>query len=130
LALQLIEERLDDFRVPMPDVENPETAQTVEVLAAVDGAEGVGPGIGPFYNRGSMLQVGRLAILEKPGIDVIAERGDGFARNPFRFFRCDLALRDQLQRVVCILVNCSFRCDSFSPQRAVLSGVRLPVWPL
>jgi hypothetical protein len=85
---------LDPESSPLSDVENPQTAQAVEIPASADGAEGVGPGIGPFYNRGGTLQVGRLAGFEETRIHVIAERGDRFAGDPGCVSGSDFALRD------------------------------------
>ena len=85
LPAQLIAHRFDDLGMAMPDVKDAEAAQAVQVLAPVYVAVGVGPGIGPFDDRAGLARVGRFAVFEKSGIDVVAERVDRFASDPRRF---------------------------------------------
>jgi hypothetical protein len=68
--------------VTVADVEDPEAAETIDVLAAVDVREDV-TGIAPFH-RGTVERafVAGFAVLEKSGIDVIAKTVDGFANDP------------------------------------------------
>ena len=61
----------------MADVEDAETAEAVDILSAVDVAVGVRTCVRPFDRGDRVLDRGRFAILEKAGIDVIAETFDG-----------------------------------------------------
>lgn len=88
-------DRIDDFRIAMPDVENAETAEAIDVLFAVDVAIRIRACIGPFDGCGSVVDGRGLAVLEKSGIDVIAKRLNGFARDPSRFVLCDLGFSDK-----------------------------------
>lgn len=80
----------------MADVEDAEAAQTIEVGAAGDVAIGVEAGVGPLDDRRRAPGVARLAILEKSGVDVPAERLDGLARDPFRIGGRDVSLFDEV----------------------------------
>ncbi len=63
------------------DVEDAETAETIDVLATVDVGEDVAA-IGPL-DRGVERAFGsRFAVFEKAGVDVIAKAVDGFADDP------------------------------------------------
>jgi hypothetical protein len=101
LAAKLIAYRADDLGMAMADIEDAEPSEAIEVRAAGNVAIGVWPGIGPLDDRFRALGVRRLAIFKKSGVDVIAERLDGFARDPRRVGGRDLGLADQLE---CALV--------------------------
>ena len=74
----------------MSDVEDAEAAETVEVGATGNVAIGVRPGVGPLDDRAGATRIGRLAVLQESGIDVIAKRLDRLAGNPFRLGRADV----------------------------------------
>jgi hypothetical protein len=95
LAAKLIADRFHYLRIAVADVEDPEAAQAVDIGPAVEVAIGVRPGIGPFDDRTRVLRVGRLAILEKPGIDVFSKRLDRLTRDPRGIRGRDLGLFDQ-----------------------------------
>jgi hypothetical protein len=78
------------------DVEDAEAAETIEVRATGDVAIGVRSGVGPLDHRARAARVGRLAVLQEPGIDVIAKRLDRLAGNPFRLGRANVRLLDQI----------------------------------
>jgi hypothetical protein len=95
LAAQLIGDRLDDFRMPVADVENAEAAQTVDVFFAGYVAIRVWSGVGPFDRRRCMFDRRGFAIFEKAGVDVVAERCDRFLRNPRGIVGRDARFGDQ-----------------------------------
>ena len=98
LAPQLIHHRFDDFRMPVPDVEkNTESAQAVQILASVHVAIGVWSGVGPLDDRTGAREVAGLAVLQKSGVDVVAETVDGLAGDPGRIVGGDLRLADEVQ---------------------------------
>jgi hypothetical protein len=68
--------------VTVADVEDPEAAETIDVLATVDVREDV-TGVAPFH-RGAVQRAfrARFAVFEKSGVDVIAKAVDGFADDP------------------------------------------------
>jgi hypothetical protein len=92
----LIGDGFDDFWIAMADVEDAEAAQTVDVRASRNVAIRVRSRIRPLDDRSGAARVGRLAILEKAGVDVISERLDRFACDPRRLGLRYLALFDQL----------------------------------
>jgi hypothetical protein len=90
-----MDDRVDDLRISMADVEDAETAEAVDVLAAVNVAVRIGAGIGPFDDGGRMVDGRRLAVFQEPRIDVIAKGLDRFARDPLRVLRRDLLFADE-----------------------------------
>jgi hypothetical protein len=56
LALHLIDDGLDDFRIAMADVKDSEAAQTIDILSSVNVAVRVGTGVGPLYNRAGAVR--------------------------------------------------------------------------
>lgn len=105
LTPKLIAYRLHDFGMAMADVEDAEAAETIDICATANVAIGVRPGIGPLDDRFRTRDVGRLAVFEKSGVDVLAERVDGFARDPRRVRGRDLRLADQLESALGVLIN-------------------------
>jgi hypothetical protein len=95
LAPHLIGDGFDDFGIAMPDVEDAEAAQAVDVGASGNVPKRIWSGIRPLDDGARAPRIGRFAILQKSGIDVVSERLDGFFRDPRRFRRRDLALFDQ-----------------------------------
>lgn len=95
LPPHLIYHRFNDLGIAVPDVENAESAKAVDVLLAVDVAIGVRTCIRPLDDRGRAFGGRCFAILQETGIDVVAKRLDGFARDPSRVLRSDLRLGDQ-----------------------------------
>jgi hypothetical protein len=95
LAPHLVDHGFDDFGIAMADVEDAEPAQAVDVGASGDVAIRVRARIRPFDDRAGVPRIGRLAILQKSGIDVLLERVDRFARDPLRLGGRDLVLLDQ-----------------------------------
>jgi hypothetical protein len=73
LAPQLVGHRLHDLGVTVPDVENAESAQTIQVLATRHVTVRIGPGIRPLDYGRSAIGVGCLAVFEKSGINVVPE---------------------------------------------------------
>jgi hypothetical protein len=59
--------------VTVPDVENAESAQTIQVLATRHVTVRIGPGIRPLDYGRSAIGVGCLAVFEKSGINVVPE---------------------------------------------------------
>jgi hypothetical protein len=74
--------------VAVPDVEDPEAAETIDVLAAVDVGEDVAR-IRPFDRRVERALGAGLAVLEETGVDVIAKAVDGFADDPIGLLAID-----------------------------------------
>jgi hypothetical protein len=118
LTAKLIAYRAHDLGMAMADVEDAEAAQAIDVGAAGNVAIGVRPGIGPLDDRFRARDVRRLAIFKESGIDVVAERLDGFARDPRRIGGRDLRFADQLEGVLCVLINvaCTINGNFRSPQ--------------
>ena len=91
LPVQLGLDGCDDFRIAVADVEDAETAETVDVFLAVDVAVAVRSGVRPldcgcgvFHRRG-------LAIFEEAGVDVVAEIRNRLLRDPIRLLGGNLA---------------------------------------
>ena len=97
LAPQLVRHRLDDLRMAVSDVENAEAAETVQILAAVYVAIGVGPGVRPFDDRAGAADVARFAVFQEARVDVVAEALDRFARDPAGVVGRDLRLGDEIE---------------------------------
>jgi hypothetical protein len=74
--------------VTVPDVEDAESAQTIDVFAAVDVGEDVA-GIAPLDGGIERAFRTGLPVFEKPGVDVIAKPVDGFADDPIRLRAID-----------------------------------------
>ena len=96
LATELRRYGSDNFRIAVANVENAEAAQAVEIRASSDVAIRVQSRVGPFDNRAGTMFIGRFAIFQESGIDVLAKRLDRFARDPFGLGRTNLGLFDQL----------------------------------
>jgi len=108
LAPQLIGDGFDDLRMAVADVEDAESAQAVDVFAAVDVAIGVRPGVGPFDDGAGALEVAGLAVFEEARIDVIAETLDGFAGDPARVLGRDVRFGNQVENGLRVLDNVAF----------------------
>jgi hypothetical protein len=67
--------------MPVTDVENSETAETVDIFAAVHVGENVAV-IRPLDGGRAGLARGRFSVFEKPRVDVIAKPFDGFTDDP------------------------------------------------
>jgi hypothetical protein len=67
--------------VTVPDVEDAEAAQAVDVLATVDVREDVS-GIAPLDGCVEGAMSAGFAIFEEPRVDVVAKTVDGFADDP------------------------------------------------
>jgi hypothetical protein len=124
LAAKLIAYRLHDLGMPMADVEDTEAAEAIDVRPAGNVAVRIWPGIGPLDDRFRVRYVGRLSIFEKSGVDVAAERLDGFARDPRRIGGRDLGLADQLESALGVLINvaCPINGNFRSPQCSFGAG--------
>ena len=96
LSFELRLDGVDDFRVPVPDVEDAEAAEAIDVLVAVDVAVTVRTGVGPFYGGRRTVDRRGLAVFEKARIDVVAKVLDGFTRDPRGVFRRDRRLFDEV----------------------------------
>jgi len=96
LAAELIGDGFDDLRIAMPDVEDAEAAEAIDVGASVEVAIGVGPGVRPFDDGARAPGVVRLAVFEEAGVDVVAERLDGLASDPLRVVGRYLGLLDEV----------------------------------
>jgi hypothetical protein len=79
----------------VPDVEDPEAAETVDVPAAVDVGERIA-GIRPLDGGVERPLRTGLAVFEEPGIDVIAKAVDGFADDPIGIRTIDRGLMDEV----------------------------------
>ena len=80
----------------MANVKDAEASQTIDIRAPGYVAVRVRSGIRPFDDGTRAARVGGFAIFEKPRVDVIPERLDGFARDPCGFSLRDVALFDQI----------------------------------
>lgn len=80
----------DDFRMAMTHVENAETAEAVDVFAALDVSVTVGAGITPFNDGAGAVYLRCFPVFQKSGVDVIAKVFNCFARDPRRLFGGDL----------------------------------------
>jgi hypothetical protein len=67
--------------MPVTDVEDAESAEAIDVFAAVHVGEHVAV-IRPLDGGRAGLPRGRFAIFEKTGVDVIAKPFDGLADDP------------------------------------------------
>lgn len=90
LAPQLIGHGFHYFWVAVSHVENTESAQAIDILAAVDVAVTGWTGIGPFNNRRGLFCRSSFAVLEKTGVDMVAKGGNGFTGDPRSIYRRDL----------------------------------------
>ena len=97
LPAELIRHGFEHLRIAVADVENAESAETVDILAPGDVAIGVRSGVGPLDDGLGAGDVRRLAVFEKAGIDVFAKSLDGLACNPDRVLRRNLRFRDEFQ---------------------------------
>ena len=95
LAAQLILHRGDDFGMAVTDVEDTEAAQTVDITASVEIAVGVGAGIGPLDDCAGLADVARLAVLQKPGVYVVAKRLNRLFGDPARLFGAGIGAFDE-----------------------------------
>src|SRR5579863_1246463 len=117
LPPQLVHDGFDDFRMAMPDVENTETAETVDVFAAADVAIRIRPGVGPFDDGLGAFDGAGFAILEKTGVDMLAKCVDCLARDPARLVRSDLRQRDEVEHSLRV-----FECLARSVVANVVTG--------
>jgi hypothetical protein len=74
--------------VTVPDVEDAEAAETIDIFAAADVGKDV-PGIAPLDGGIERALRAGLAVFEKPWIDIIAKTVDGFADDPIRLRAID-----------------------------------------
>jgi hypothetical protein len=81
--------------MPVTDVEDAESAEAIDVLAAVHVGEDVAV-IRPFDGGRSGLTCGRFAIVEKTGVDVIAKPFDGFVDDPIGLRAIDRGRVDEV----------------------------------
>jgi len=81
LSFELRAHRRHDSGMPVADVENSESAKTIDVLAAVDVGDRVAA-VGPLDGGVERPLRTGLAVGEKSGIDVVAKALDGFADDP------------------------------------------------
>jgi hypothetical protein len=72
----------------MADVKDAETAEAVDVLAAVHVGEDVA-GVAPLDGRVERPLRAGFPVLEETGIDVVAKPVDGFADDPIRLRAID-----------------------------------------
>ena len=72
----------------VPNVEDAEAAQTIDVLAAVDVGKDVA-GVAPLNGGIEGSPRTGLSVFEKPWIDIIAKTVDGFADDPIRLRAID-----------------------------------------
>ncbi len=79
----------NDFRIAVPDVEDPESAEAIDIFFARNVAIAIWSGVGPLDRGGGVLDRRCFPVFEKAGIDVIAETVDGFPRDPLRILRCN-----------------------------------------
>jgi hypothetical protein len=97
LAPQLIHHRFDDLRMPVPDVEDTETAEAIQIFAPVHVAVRVRPSVRPLDDGTRAAGVAGLAVFQEPRIDVIAEPVYGFARDPAGVVGRDLRFGDEVE---------------------------------
>ena len=74
--------------MPVTDVENPETAEAIDILATVDVGEDVAA-IGPLDRGVERALRARFAVREKTRVDVVAKAVDGLADDPIRLRAID-----------------------------------------
>jgi len=72
----------------VPNVEDAEAAQTIDVLAAVDVGKDVA-GVAPLNGGIEGTPRTGLSILEEARVDVVAKAVDGFADDPIRLRAID-----------------------------------------
>ncbi len=72
----------------VPDVEDTEPAEAIDIFAAVDVGENVAA-IGPLDRGVERSLRARLSVREKSRIDVIAKAVDGLADDPIRLRAID-----------------------------------------
>lgn len=94
LAAKLIADGFDDFGIPMTDVEDAEAPQTIDVGPSGNVTIRVRSGVRPFDHRAGAMRIGRFAVLEKAGINVVAKRVDRLVRNPRSLLRSYVGLFD------------------------------------
>ena len=88
LALELRTHGGDDFGMAVSDVEDTETAETVDIFPPVDVREDVA-GIRPFDRCVERTAGAGFAVFQKTGVYVIAETVDGLADDPIRLRAID-----------------------------------------
>jgi hypothetical protein len=74
--------------VPVPDIEDAEAAETIDVFAAAHVGKDVAR-IAPLDGGVERASRAGLPVFEEPGIDVIAKPVDGFADDPIRLRAID-----------------------------------------
>jgi len=95
LSSELRAYRSDNFGVTVPDIEDAEAAQTIDVFAAVDVQERIA-GVGPLDGGIERALRPRFAVREKPRIDVLAKAVDRFADDPIRLRAIDRLGMDEV----------------------------------
>jgi hypothetical protein len=90
------------------DVEDAEAAEAIQILATVDVAIRVRPGVRPLDDGAGAADVARFAVFEEARVDVVAETLDGFARDPAGVVGRDLRLGDEVENRLSILEYVAF----------------------
>ncbi len=76
------------------DVKDTEAAQTVDITAAVEIAVRVGPASAHSSDCAGLADVA-LAVLQKPGVYVVAKRLNGLFGHPARLFGAGIGAFDE-----------------------------------
>jgi hypothetical protein len=92
----------------VPDVENAEAAETVQILTTVDVAIGIRPGVRPLDDGARAARVAGLAVFQESGVDVVAESIDGFASDPAGVVVRDLRLGDEVENGLSVFEYVAF----------------------
>lgn len=81
----------------VPDVEDAEAAETVQILATVYVAIRIRSGVRPLDDRAGAAGVAGFAVFQEARVDVVAETVDGFARDPAGVIGGDLRFGDEVE---------------------------------
>ncbi len=92
----------------VPDVEDAEAAETVQILATVYVAIRIRSGVRPLDDRAGAAGVGGFAVFQEARVDVVAETVDRFARDPAGFIGGDLRFGDEVENGLRIFVDVAF----------------------
>ncbi len=95
LTFELRADGRHHFGMAMTDVENPKTAETIDVFATVDIGERVAR-VGPLDGGIERALRARFPVREEAGIDVIPKAVDGFANDPIRLRAIDRLGMDEV----------------------------------
>ena len=79
----------------VPDIEDTESTETIDVFTAVDIGERI-PRIGPLDGGIERALRARFAVRKKARIDVIAKPVDGFSDDPIRLRAIDRLGMDKI----------------------------------